>query len=142
MGITGKGTLLKRGDGVSPTEGFVAVAQITKMQLPEVISEYKDATHQASTVKEKGFNGLAELGSIKLTLHYSDTEWVTLHNDCKNGVAHNYQVSFGTGEILEFEAGIGTFSFPTIDFENLDLLKSDCELIPLGEWTFEAAPAG
>jgi len=48
QGTSGFGTLLKRGDGASPTEAFAAVAEVKNISGPNLSTETIDATHMES----------------------------------------------------------------------------------------------
>lgn len=48
VGTSGFGTLLKVGDGASPTEAFTAIAEVKSISGPSMSMETIDATHMES----------------------------------------------------------------------------------------------
>jgi hypothetical protein len=141
MGLANIGVKLLRGDGATP-EVFTECAEIRKTDMPEIISEYVDSTVQSSTRKEKAWGGISELAAFKMTIRYNPVQFKTFRDDCADGIAHNYQVKFKNGEVWEFEAGIGSFKNTTSDAKSPDVLESEIEIVPLGDWTFTEAPVG
>lgn len=103
---SGFGTLLKRGDGGTPTEIFTTLLENIELNGPALTRETIDATNQESP---SGFReylaGLADGGEVSGTGNYiEDTTQASLRADLENGTKRNFQL------VVPFKAGSKTWS--------------------------------
>lgn len=71
MGIAAFGTLLKLGDGGSPTESFTTIAEVTEIGGPELSLDTEDGTHHGSTGGwEEVIPTILRSGTVPFTIQY------------------------------------------------------------------------
>lgn len=71
MGISAFGTLLKIGDGGSPTESFTIIAEVTNIGGPSLSLDQIEITHHSSTGGWKEFiGGLLDGGEVSFDINY------------------------------------------------------------------------
>lgn len=71
MGISAFGTLLKIGDGGSPTESFTTIAEVTSIGGPALSLDPIETTHHASTGGWREFiGGLLDGGEVSFDINY------------------------------------------------------------------------
>ena len=128
-----EGVVLKRGDGGTP-EVFTAVAEVVSFTGPGGSATVIDATHLASTAREK-LMGLPDEGqfSMELNLVPSDAQQIALKDDRVNRTKRNFQLlltdvgpttlSFA-GFVLEFSisGGVDDKITATITIEITDVV--------------------
>lgn len=117
--IATQGTLLKRGDGGGP-EVFTAIGEVADISGPGGTANIIDATHLASTFREKVM-GLPDEGQITFTLNYvpGDAQQQGLKTDRANRTLRNFQ-------LVLTDAGneTGSFAAYVIGF-NLNIQAED-----------------
>lgn len=89
------GTLLKRGDGVTPTEAFTTVANVSDLSGPERSRETIDVTAHDSPNKYREFlAGLKDGGEVTATVNFdpSETTHTALDTDFESGDTINWQI--------------------------------------------------
>ncbi len=92
-GINGYGTLLKRGDGATPTELFVTIANITTINNPELERETYDATaHDSPNNRREHVGGLVDGGECTFTVNYDPAAHATLRADLNDTAARNWRI--------------------------------------------------
>lgn len=72
--IPGYGTLLKKGDGASPTETFGTVVEVTELNLPEITLKTEDATSHDSGGWEEVIGTLLSGGEISGKVNWRATD--------------------------------------------------------------------
>ena len=105
-----KGTLLKKGDGATPTENFTTIANVDNIGGPELKLDTIDVTNMSSPSGFKEFvAGLLEAGAVPVTINYDPGDGT--HNastgliaDMKNRVLRNFKIVFP-------DAGTTTWAF-------------------------------
>jgi len=93
------GTLLKLGDGGSPTENFTTIAECKNIDGPQLANDDIDVTNQGSVGWKESISGLHDGGTVSVELNFlpqnatqSFAAGVLAHfND---GLRHNYQLVF------------------------------------------------
>lgn len=102
-GLNAFGTLLQRGDGVTPTEGFTTVSEITNIEAPAVETDIIDLTHHTSPDAYKEYVlGLRDAGEVTLEGNYVPTDATIrastgLLADNLSGVKRNWKLVFPDG---------------------------------------------
>jgi Phage major tail protein 2. len=100
-GLDAFGTQFLRGDGVTPTEAFTAIANVTTISGPSRSKETIDVTTHGSPDKYMEFiGGLKDGGEISLELNY-DPAQVThqdLDADFEESAPRNYQILILPGD--------------------------------------------
>jgi predicted secreted protein len=105
-----KGTLLKKGDGGSPTENFTTIAQVTDISGPELKLNTIDATSMDSTNGWKQrIAGLLDGGGVKVEINY-DPQGGT-HNDSTGLLADMANRTLRNFKITFTDAGPTTWAF-------------------------------
>lgn len=70
-GVSAFGTLLQRGDGATPTEGFTTVAELQSIEVPAVQTDTIDMTHHTSPGAYREYLlGLRDGGEVTLEGNY------------------------------------------------------------------------
>ena len=94
------GTLLKIGDGATPTEVFTTVAEVSDLGGPSLTLETIDVTsHDSANGWREFIGGLLDGGEVSATINYIPTN-VThgatsgLIADMKNRVVRNFELIF------------------------------------------------
>ena len=97
---SGFGTLLKIGDGATPTETFTTIAQVLNIGGPALSQDAIDVTHHSSTGGWREFvGGLLDGGEVTFDINY-DPDAAThnattgLINDMENRTKRNFQLVF------------------------------------------------
>ncbi len=88
------GTLLKRGNGATPTEAFTTIANVTSINGPARTRETIDVTsHDSEDGWMEFLGGLKDGGEISLDLNYDPSETTqALDDDFDDVEPRNYQV--------------------------------------------------
>ncbi len=94
------GTLLKVGDGATPTENFTTIAEVRDISGPKLEQETEEVTSHGSPGGWKEYVGtLLSAGEVTFDLNFVPTE--ATHNpstgliaDLKNRVKRNFQLVF------------------------------------------------
>jgi len=94
------GTLLKIGDGATPTETFTTIAEVTDLGGPSLTLETIDVTSHSSTNGWREFiGGLLDGGEVSFTINYLPAN--ATHDastgviaDMKNRVVRNFTLVF------------------------------------------------
>ncbi|MCL5995493.1 MAG: phage tail tube protein [Chloroflexi bacterium] len=113
MGIAAFGTLLKIGDGGTPTETFTTVAEVTDIGGPELSLETIDFTHHSSPGGWRQFlPGLKDGGEISFSINFIPTNATQGHatgvlGDLDDRTQRNFQLVFP-------DAGSTTWTFPAL----------------------------
>lgn len=104
MPVTGalaaKGTLLKIGDGATPTEVFTTIAEVVNITGPGLSMDPLDVTSHSSTAGWKEFiGGLLDAGEVSFEINYIPTDathdaTAGLINDMENRTKRNFEVIF------------------------------------------------
>ena len=94
-GINAKGTTFKRGDGVTPTEAFTAIAQVTNITPPGISRETLDMTaHDSPDDYMEFIGGLKDGGEVSIDLNYDPSLHDVLIADFDDDEPRSYQIVF------------------------------------------------
>lgn len=94
-GIDAFGIAFKRGDGVTPTEAFVAIGSVANVKGPEIKRDTYDVTAHDSTNGWREFiGGLKDAGEVTITLNYDPTKHDSLVTDFEDVKPRNYKMVF------------------------------------------------
>jgi predicted secreted protein len=102
--VRGHGALLKIGDGATPAEAFVTIAEIQSITGPSgTLETVEIVTHDTAKVPSTGQVPVAEYlatvfreGSISFNGIFlaDNTQHLALRNDQRNGIKRNFQLLF------------------------------------------------
>jgi hypothetical protein len=100
------GTLLKRGDGATPTENFTTIAEIVNVE-PSLSKDEIEGTHHASPGAWKQFKPGLKEGELAFEGNYLPSDpthnaATGLLNDFNDGHVGNYQIAFSGGSGVEW----------------------------------------
>lgn len=104
MAISSNGTILKAGDGATPTEVFTAIAEVKDVTGPSMSLETEDVSHQGSTAAE--FVGtLVDHGEVGFDLNFdpAGTTHLSLRTDLINKTLRNFQLVFPDTPATQFD---------------------------------------
>jgi hypothetical protein len=142
MAISDFGVKLSRGDGATPTEAFAEIAEVTKLDNPEFLTEYIESTPINGPKMTKVWSGKTGMEEFKATISYAMTEHKTLMDDLEGGVIHNYQIEYPTKDKLIFSAGLGSYKLGGVSGESHDVFSAEVTFVPTGTWEFTEFVAG
>jgi hypothetical protein len=92
-GINAFGTLLKMGDGATPTEAFTTIANIHSLTGPSLSRETLDATAHDSPNKTREFTGsLKDPGEVTAEVHYDPAVHDPLRDLLDDDEPTNFQI--------------------------------------------------
>jgi predicted secreted protein len=111
-GLDAFGIKLQRGDGLTPTEGFVAIANVTSVKGPEVERETYDVTaHDSPNGWREFIGGLKDGGEVSVEVNYDPRAHDPLISDFEDSAPRNYKMLFpGTLGSWAFAAILSGFS--------------------------------
>lgn len=101
--ISAFGTLLQRGDGVTPTEGFTTVSELENIEIPAVETDTIETSHHTSPGGYKEFVlGMRDGGEVTLEGSYIPTDATQrattgILADNLSGVRRNFKCIFPDG---------------------------------------------
>lgn len=103
--LESQGTLLKRGDGGTPTEVFTAIGEITDINGPNGSASVVVVSDLNSVAVEKRM-GLPDEGQFTLTLNFlpQDTQHAALRTDRNSRVLRNFEFVFTDTTVWTFSA--------------------------------------
>lgn len=106
--VSSFGTLLKVGDGVTPTEGFTTIGSVKDISGPSIAMETEDVTTHSSTAAEFVAT-VIDYGEVSFDINfdYGDTQHAGLLTDLEAGTLRNFQ-------IVLTDAGATTIDFAAI----------------------------
>jgi predicted secreted protein len=94
-GIDAFGIALKRGDGVTPTEAFVAIGSVYDLKGPEIKRDTYDVTaHDSANGWREFIGGLKDAGEVTISINYDPTKHDVLVADFEDTAPRNYQMVF------------------------------------------------
>ncbi|WP_299542022.1 phage tail tube protein [uncultured Streptomyces sp.] len=94
-GMDGFGTKLLRGDGVTPTEGFEEIADVTNLSAPGLSRETIDVTSHGSEDGWMEFiGGLKDPGEVSADINYQPDKHDLLVGDFEDTAPRNYKIVF------------------------------------------------
>ncbi len=117
-GISAFGTLLQRGDGVTPTEGFTTVAELSNIEIPGVETDLVETSHHTSPGAYKEYVlGMRDGGEVTLEGNYFPKEATInaatgLLADNLSGVKRNWKLAFPDAVAAAFAALNAVFTNP------------------------------
>jgi hypothetical protein len=141
-GATGRGATLKIGDGGSPTENFVAVANIASISLSGRNADEVDFTHLGSDGGYREFRqGFKDAGELQITVHFDPASATHL------GGTRSIEALLTSGDVFNWEIhwpaknkkayGAGYFRSNDISFNVDDPVGGDASIRVTGQvlWT-------
>ncbi|MCD0450765.1 phage tail tube protein [Actinocorallia sp. API 0066] len=94
-GIDGFGTKFLRGNGATPTEAFVAIAEVTNVTPPGMSRDTYDVTSHDSPNRRREFiGGLVDAGEVSIEINYDPALHDVLVADFDDVDPRNYQIQF------------------------------------------------
>ena len=94
-GLDAFGIALKRGDGVTPTEGFATIGNVTNVGGPEIERETYDVTSHDSVDGWREFiGGLKDGGEVSIEINYDPRIHDSLVEDFEDTAPRNYKMTF------------------------------------------------
>lgn len=93
--LIGKGTLLKRGDGATPTEAFTTVGEIISISGPEQSLDTVDATNMDSASSTREYiAGLIDSGEVSFEMNFlpATATQTNVRDDLTNRTLRNFQI--------------------------------------------------
>ena len=102
----GHGSSFAIGDGATPTEAFVAVAEVTSITPPSDSVDVIDVTHMASPSNTREFiQGLTDPGEVSIDINFTPGSGSDTAIQAKRGAGTgNYQITFPGGTVWTFAA--------------------------------------
>ena len=148
--ISDYGTLLKRENDPVGTGTYSVLAEILKIEPPELSNPMVEVTHHSSGgYKEKIPGTVKEVGEVKVTVNWlatgtaSTTAYATLfQNDLVSSTARDYQIDFPVSPTTptgtyspstwQFEAYVSKVKPAAIDSQKQQSLQCEITLSPTG----------
>ncbi len=94
-GIDGFGTIMARGDGAAPTEGFTPIANVGNISGPGLTRETIDVTaHDSPNQYTEHKGGLKDGGEVSFDLNYNPPVHDILINDFDDENPRNWRIIF------------------------------------------------
>lgn len=111
-GLDAFGIALQRGDGATPTEAFVSIANVTSVSGPEIEREAYDVTaHDSPDGWREFIGGLKDGGEVSVEVNYDPRVHDDLVADFDDSAPRNYKMVFpGTLGSWAFAALLTGFS--------------------------------
>lgn len=135
--ITTKGVQLKIGDGVTPTEGFMLIAEVLNISGPGETVATIDATSFDSVAKEWISSALPDVTETTFEIHWigNNLQHQQLRADLRSGVRRNFELILPDTTKVAFAALITTIS-PEFPLEGK--ISQNITLKPTGlpQWTY------
>jgi hypothetical protein len=141
MAISDFGVKLSRGDGATPTEAFAEIAEVTRLDNPEFLTEYIESTPINGPKTTKVWSGKTGMEEFKATISYAVAEHKKLMDDLEGGIKHNYKLEYPTKDFMIFEAGLGSYKLNSVSKDH-DVFGAEVTFVPTGDWTFTEFVAG
>lgn len=139
--VSTAGVKLQRGDGATPTEAFVTIAEVTSISGPTQSSETIEVTSFDSAAKEF-IPALRDSGEVTFEFNFvgEDTSQAALRTDFANGKVSNYKIDCddATATLIvsskyAFAASVTSLS---TNFATNDKISGSCTLKISGPVTF------
>lgn len=113
MGISAFGTLLKKGDGGSPTESFTTIAEVTNIGGPSLSLDAIEITSHSSTGGWREFiGGLLAGGEVSFEINYDP---VGATHDASTGLIYDMtNRTVGNFQLVFPDTGNTTWSFAAL----------------------------
>lgn len=112
-GLNAFGTSLQRGDGATTTEAFLAIANVTSIQGPQLSRETIDVTaHNSANAWMEFVGGLKDGGEVSLDVNYDPSVHDDLVTDLDDIAPRNYKLVFPVTPVVtwSFKAILTEFS--------------------------------
>src|SRR4051794_17767416 len=110
--VKAKGCVLKIGDGVTPTEGFTTIAEVTSIKHSGAKFDEVDVTNMESSAKEFQL-AMKDSGNLQFTLNFiNDATQQSLK--AAEGTVINFELDFPTlttAKKLTFAAAVQPFNY-------------------------------
>ena len=110
--VTAKAVKLQRGDGVTPTEGFTTIAEVTSLNGPNESAEQIDVTSFDSTAREF-VAALVDSGEVSFDMNFvgENAQQQGLRTDQRAGTKRNFKLIIPDRTL---EASCSTCAFAAI----------------------------
>lgn len=129
------GTLLKIGDGGTPTEVFTVIGEVVSIDPPELVNEAIESTnHSSGGWKEFISGGLKELTEFTATINFVDVDITALYNLAVAGTPKNYQIVFpdNGNTTWTFAALVVSVKPLSADAQSPEALQAEVKFQPTG----------
>lgn len=116
--FAGRGSKLERGDGATPTEHFVAIAELTKINRSGSKADLADITNMDSGNYREKLPTLLDAGEISFEGNYipSDATQVSLQSDFDGQTEHNWKIVLpGSRGNWSFAAYVTALDVPDLE---------------------------
>lgn len=114
MAVGSHGTLLKIGDGATPTEAFTTIGEVKDITGPPQTTDTEEVTNHDSQGWKEYIATLQDGGDITFDINYTGAvSQRSLRTDQANKTKRNFQIvlPLETPETLEFSAYVTSFSY-------------------------------
>jgi hypothetical protein len=140
--ISGYGTLLKRGDGATPTEAFTDIAEVKDITPVARTTDTIDVTHMTSPDATREFiPSLSDAGELAFSVSFipGSTNHMALYDDQTDRVRRNFQVHLQSDpvQILNITGYVTGF---TLNAPLEDVLSADFTVKVATAPTWSTAP--
>jgi predicted secreted protein len=105
--VSSFGTLLRIGDGATPTEAFTTIAEVLDISGPSYTLDTEEVTNHSTTGGYKEYIAtLKDGGEVTFSVNFfQDTTHEALFDDFENRTRRNFQI------VLPISSGDDTFTF-------------------------------
>lgn len=104
-GRDGFGTLLKRGDGATPTEVFTTIAGVSNISGPSISREVLDVSaHDSANGYREFLGGIKDPGEVSCDINYDPDVHDVFVDDLDDVNPRNYKIQFPGGAVWSFPA--------------------------------------
>lgn len=104
-GLDAFGTILRRGNGATPTEVFAALANITNISGPGHSRETLDVSaHDSPNQYRQFLGGIKDAGEVSLDVNYDPGVHDILLDDLDDEDPRNYEIEYPDGTVHAFAA--------------------------------------
>lgn len=137
------GTLLKLGDGATPTEMFTTVAEVKDISGPALVTETEDVTsHDSPSGHIERIATLIDTGEITFDVNLipadaTHNETTGLASVARDKTKHNFRILFPTGS--KMISGPAIVTNMEYGAEVAGVLQASVTLTPCGLWTVGAS---
>ena len=118
--IAGLGAAFKRGDGVTASEGFTAIAEVANISGPGLTRDFIEVTHLGSSGGYREFiTGFRDGGEYTFQVNFTHAEYLLLKADYDSDDSVNYQVVLADTDVTTLDfAGYVTGLPMTVPFDD------------------------
>lgn len=134
------GTILKMGDGATPTEAFTAVANVIKIKPPKINHPVIESTsHGSNGVREYVKSNLVGYEEFSIEIGFVSVGGNALIDLVKGTASSNFEMEFPNGDKWAFSAHVTSFEALDRDAQSPELDKASVTFQPTGAMTITEA---